>query len=81
MTKRTALAVAMLAALVAIATPILLTVFLARREGMASQMDRALGYARDVLARSEATADQIDRGIQQLVAVGPEDACSARRLR
>ncbi len=80
MTKRTALAVALLAALVAIATPILLTVFLARKEGMASQMDRALGYARDVLARSEATADQIDTGIQQLVAVGAEDACSDRRI-
>ncbi len=80
MSKRTALAAAMLAALVAVAAPILLTVYLAKKQGTASQMDRALGYAKAVLARSEETADQIDRGIRQLVAAGPEDPCSDGRI-
>lgn len=80
MSKRTALAVAMLAALFAVVAPILLTVHLARKEGMAQQMERALGYAQDVLARSEETADQIDHGIRQLVALGSEDPCSDKRI-
>jgi sensor c-di-GMP phosphodiesterase-like protein len=78
--KRTAIIVAMLAALVAIAAPILLTVYLAKKQGMTSQMETTLDYAREVLARSEETADQIDSGIKQLVALGPGDPCSDERI-
>ncbi len=80
MNKRVALAATLVAALTAVAAPTLLAVHLARKEGMTSQMQRALGYARDVLARSDATADQLDRGIRQLVDAGDGDACSDRRI-
>jgi sensor c-di-GMP phosphodiesterase-like protein len=78
--KGPATALTLGAAMVAIAAPILLAVYFANRSGRESEASRALLYARDVLRRSEATADQIDAAITSLTADRLGDACSEQNL-
>jgi sensor c-di-GMP phosphodiesterase-like protein len=81
MKKTSSLVLVVVAALVAVAAPILMATYFVNREALRAETDRALGYARDVLRRSDATADQIDAGVQQLVAAGAADPCSAANVR
>lgn len=76
MSKRSALIVMSIVGVMAIAAPVMLTIYIANREGMKAETDRALAYARDVLSRSEKTADQMDAGIKALVATGGANPCS-----
>ena len=71
MSKPAMLFITLIITLTAIAAPIVLggSPRATRRE-RTLEKDRALAYARDVLARSESAADQIDAGIKALVAAG-----------
>ncbi|MNJ43497.1 phage resistance protein [compost metagenome] len=60
----------------AISLPIALSVHLARELVFDDEARRALGYAHDVLNRSELTADQIESEIDRLKAVSDPNLCS-----
>jgi sensor c-di-GMP phosphodiesterase-like protein len=78
--KGPATALTLGAAIVAIAAPILLAVYFANRTGRDVESNRALLYAKDVLRRSEATADQIGAAIDSLTAAQSGDPCSEANL-
>jgi sensor c-di-GMP phosphodiesterase-like protein len=80
MSKRTTLICMLAAAMLAIAAPILLSIHIAKEEGLNAEKDLVLGYARDVLGRSEATADQIDAGFNALLANGGTSPCSPENI-
>jgi sensor c-di-GMP phosphodiesterase-like protein len=65
-----------IAALVGVLVPIGLSVYVTRQEAINTERDRALFYAQDVLARTEAVTDQIDDGIKKLVAAEDGNPCS-----
>jgi sensor c-di-GMP phosphodiesterase-like protein len=80
MKQRSMKILAVLGIMVAIALPIGLSIYLARHEGMEFEQARALSYARDVLARSETTADEIDAGFRLLEAGNAADPCSLNNI-
>lgn len=76
MEKRIATILTIVAALVAIALPIVLSILLARIQGLDAEEDHALSYARDVLRRSDETVGQVDAGFKRLTAVSDAEPCS-----
>lgn len=65
-----------LAALVAIAAPIVVTVKIANRLGLDLETDRTQAFAAEVLHRSDETSDQDMNGITKLAARHAIDPCS-----
>lgn len=80
MNKRTATALMLVIATLAIAAPTLLALHLARSQGLETESGHVLAYARDVLSRSETTSAQLHRGIDLLVAQHATDPCSDRNI-
>ena len=80
MRRSTTLVVTLAAVLIAVGAPILAAIKIASRETEKAEINFVLGYARDVLSRSETTADQIEDGIRLLAAVASPDPCSARSV-
>lgn len=78
--KRFVTIVTLVAATIAVAAPIVLAIHIADKEGRDAEAKLAETYARDVLQRSENTADQIDRGFKKLVAVSSAGPCSAESM-
>jgi sensor c-di-GMP phosphodiesterase-like protein len=76
MRKAVALTAVALSALLAIAGPILLALYYARKQGLEAETSHVLAYARDVLFRAEGAADQVADGIDRLVAEARSDPCS-----
>lgn len=80
MSRRGVQIISIVGILVAIAAPILLSIQLTQKAALDREIANALHYARDVLSRSEATSDQIDAGINDLLAAGTADPCSPAHL-
>jgi sensor c-di-GMP phosphodiesterase-like protein len=66
MNKRCATLLTLAAALIAVATPIVVALYLADKQARDSASQLALAYARDVVHRSDATADQVGRAFMAL---------------
>ena len=75
MNKRTAIVLASLVGVVAIAMPILAAVQLARQQTIDEQLNLVSLLARDALRRSEDTVKQFETGVAQLVAADYDDPC------
>src|SRR5436190_2888274 len=76
MRKRTILALVVIAAILAIAVPISLAIRIADREGLHTETQRAMSYAKEALCRSEATLAQVEGAIRTLVAANVIEPCS-----
>jgi len=76
MDKKAVTAITVVAALIAIALPILMAVHLSNRQALDAESTRALSYARDVTHRNEIIGDQIVSGIAKLVDAHAKDPCS-----
>jgi sensor c-di-GMP phosphodiesterase-like protein len=75
--KKVAIAVAVLIAIVAIAAPILMSLYLAWQQSIAEQEARVAQLAQDVLRRSDQTTNQLHAAIEQLEANATPSPCSA----
>jgi sensor c-di-GMP phosphodiesterase-like protein len=76
MPKSTATAVTLATALLAIAIPVLLAIYLADRQARETEMRVVTNYAKDVLHRSETTSDQVIAAQNALLAAHSADPCS-----
>ena len=80
MDKKTITAITLVAALVAIALPILIAVYLSNKQALEAESTRALAYARDVTHRNEIIGDQVTGGINDLIEAHAKDPCSANSI-
>jgi sensor c-di-GMP phosphodiesterase-like protein len=80
MRKSTALLLTIIAAIAAVALPMLFAVHVAKEEAVKAETEIALGFARDVLVRSERTGDQLRDGVASLEAIRGNDPCSEASL-
>jgi sensor c-di-GMP phosphodiesterase-like protein len=80
MRKSTALLLTIVAAIVAVALPMLFAVHVAREEAIKAETDLALSFARDVLVRTERTGDQLLDGVKSLESIRGDDPCSESSL-
>jgi sensor c-di-GMP phosphodiesterase-like protein len=76
MDKRAALLIMLVAGFAAVAAPIFASIYVAYRQAFDAEKKRAVGYAHDVLRRSEITTYQIDEGVKALVAAQGSEPCS-----
>jgi sensor c-di-GMP phosphodiesterase-like protein len=76
MDKKTVTAITVVAALMAVALPILMAVYLSNRQALDAESAHALSYVRDVTHRNEVIGDQIVSGFAKLVDAHAKDPCS-----
>jgi sensor c-di-GMP phosphodiesterase-like protein len=70
---------AVLGIMLAVMLPVVVSIYLARYQSLGQERGRVLGYAREVLSRSEMTAVEIDAGFKALDA-GATQPCSQANL-
>lgn len=80
MKTNTVTALTVLAAIVAIVTPIVFSVHLARSQGLEAEAGHAMQFAREVVQRTDDLADQLELAVTALSAIGGEDGCTAEHL-
>jgi sensor c-di-GMP phosphodiesterase-like protein len=66
--------------MLAIALPVALAVFLARHEGIHQERQRAMGYAREVLSRTDETYDELKSDFELLSASDAPVPCSIQNI-
>ncbi len=76
LTKPQAIALTIVLAAVAIGMPIFFALHQAQLQGLDAAKSRALLYARDIMQRSDKTADQITAGVARLLGDYRETPCS-----
>jgi sensor c-di-GMP phosphodiesterase-like protein len=76
MDKKTITAITLIAALIAIALPILMAVYLSNKQALEAESTLALSYASDVSHRNEIIGDQIAGGIDKIVNAHAKGLCS-----
>lgn len=80
MTKATAALITIVAGLLAITIPILAALYIAYRQAEDFERARVLGYAQEVLHRSDRTSDQIRAALDRLVKADAADPCSETQM-
>lgn len=80
MFERRVKSLAALGIVVATVLPVGLSIYLARQQGLDEERQRVLGYARQVLTRSEETTDQIYTDFQILAASPDPNPCSPANI-
>ena len=80
MERKTVTVITVVAALIAIALPILMAVYLANNQALDAESAHALSYARDVLHRNESIGDQVVSGFNQLDNAHAKDPCSEENV-
>jgi len=80
MGRRVATFLTLVVGLVAIALPIVFTLYQANEQALETTRKRTLAYAADVARRTDLTADQISTGIERIVRTDPVDPCSEGSL-
>ena len=81
MNRRLAIGIGLLAGLIAVAVPILLSVYLAWRQSFEDQRSLVSSIASDVLRRSEESTDQTLAILRALKQAGGAEPCSADMIR
>jgi sensor c-di-GMP phosphodiesterase-like protein len=81
LSKRTAVAAAVLIGLIAIAVPIAASVYLAWKQSFDAQMAGVVSLAQDVLRRADDSTDQTFVIFRKLEAAGAADPCSDANIR
>jgi sensor c-di-GMP phosphodiesterase-like protein len=74
--KRFAIAIVIIVAIVAVAAPILISLYLARQQSLGEQFSRVGQLASDVLRRADESTAQMSAGIDVLLRAGAADPCS-----
>jgi sensor c-di-GMP phosphodiesterase-like protein len=80
LTKSTAIALTLSLATFAIGAPIWFAIEESKKQGFDAETDRVLAYAKDVLHRSDATADQVAAGIAKIKKEGSREPCSEKNM-
>lgn len=66
--------------LIAISLPILIIFKIAHYQSLQTESERVSGIAKDILNRSELTADQVNQAFVKLAAIKDSNPCSAEKL-
>lgn len=80
MRRSRALILTFVVALVTAAGPIVAAVYLAQQQGLNTEFERALGYARDVVMRSDRAVNQMEEARNTLIAANEGEPCSPEML-
>ncbi|MHA7777308.1 EAL domain-containing protein [Roseibium sp. M-1] len=80
MTRSTATLITVIAGFFAIAGPILLSLYLAAQQAETREREHVLGFARDVVGRSDRAAEQFFTAFERLMQSAGEDPCSAGQV-
>jgi sensor c-di-GMP phosphodiesterase-like protein len=80
MRRSRALKIIIVVALITAIGPVLTAIYLARQQGLATEYDRVVSYARSVAVRSDRAVAQMQEAIDILIATSTGDSCSDTML-